>query len=576
MKEQNFISFFYKKLSSNTLSKTDISKAEKLFPNSHIINYYIGYFYDEKGNKEEAIKYFQKSLEICPNFTNPLFHMGKYYEPQLFLEEYEDKLVSLLNKKTFNPFSGKMEFRLSDQLYVCDFLSNSSNRYTDEFEKIFLRFEAKPPEDDNPKIIRCFKHLCIALSTDYFEYGNLPEKSMRFLITGLKYFHPEVTDIPLLKRINIIKNYVLLEPTLPRTAEEIFNEIVIFGEPSAFYPNIQIPSFIKEITTTPRDRRINIGYLSPDFNKSAVGLFSIPLLKYYNKQKFNVFTYYSCETEDIFTPYFKNYDTNWFDISRMSDDEAYELIHSHRLDILVDLSVFCVNSRIDLIVKKPAKIIINYIGYPNVAHLSAYDYRLVDSITDPPNEVKKSEYEEKLIRMPNCFLCYKLFENVTLPEINSKLSSDDPITILITSRFGKFSMLITRAWEKILSTIPSVRLIIKSEINQDTSKVIDDNEILSKRVVYIPFVNTLEEFFEYHNLCDFSLDVFPYSATTITCSSLLMGRPIFTLYSEKNPHRSNVTASILKNCGEEYDEYISSSLEDYSRKLSNSAKTRAT
>jgi tetratricopeptide (TPR) repeat protein len=567
MKEQEFISFFYKKLSSGALSNTDIRKADKLFPNSPILAYYTGYYYDEKDNREEATKYFKKCLSICPNFTHPLFHMGNYYNtPRDFLDEYEEQLSGLLNKKTLNPFTGKQEYRISDQLHICEILANSSNRYTDDFERVFLRFEAKPEGDDDSKVIRGYKNLCIALSTSYLEYANQPEKAIRYLLSGFKYHHPEVTDIPLLKRVNIIKNFVLLEPTLPRTAEEIFNETVTFTvkkEP----PNIKIPSFVKEITT-PRDGKINVGYISPDFNKSACGLFSTVLLKYYNKQKFNVFTYYACKTEDIFTPYFKNYDTNWFDISRMTDEEAYELIHSHHLDILVDLSVFCVDSRIDLIVKKPAKIIINYIGYPNTANLTTYDYRLVDSITDPPAEEKKSnEYTEKLIRLPRCFLCYHLFENVVLPEIRSRLSPDDPITILITSRFGKFGLLIVRAWEKIFSTIPNMRLIIKSEINQDTSKVIDDNEILSKHVIYLPFVHTLEEFFEYHNLADFCLDPFPYSSTTVTCSSLLMGKPIFTTYQKTNPHRSNVTSSILKTCGEEYEQYISSSLEDYSDRI---------
>jgi protein O-GlcNAc transferase len=236
------------------------------------------------------------------------------------------------------------------------------------------------------------------------------------------------------------------------------------------------------------------------------------------------------------------------------------------LDILVDLSVFCVDSRIDLIVKKPAKIIINYIGYPNTANLTAYNYRLVDSITDPPAEEKKSnEYTEKLIRLPRCFLCYHPFENVTLPEIRSKLSHDDPITIGMTSRFGKFHPVIVHAWEKIFSAIPNMRFVIKSEINQDTSKLIDDNEILSKRVIYLPFVHTLEEFFEYHNLMDFCIDPYPYSGTTTTCSALLMGRPVFTVYKKTNPHRSNVSASILKLIGE--DKFITESVEDYTNKI---------
>ena len=38
--------------------------------------------------------------------------------------------------------------------------------------------------------------------------------------------------------------------------------------------------------------KIKIGYLSPDINKNAVTLFLEPLLKYYNKEKFEIFVFY--------------------------------------------------------------------------------------------------------------------------------------------------------------------------------------------------------------------------------------------------------------------------------------------
>ena len=582
--ENAYIRDFYQKLTSvGGLSKTDIKNAEKKFPNSPILLYYIGTHYEQKHDIPSAKKYFKKCISIFPRFTYPLFQLGNNYtSPTTFLEEYESLLVELLNGTTLNPVTGNMEYRLIDQLHICELLSFSNKRYTDEFEKVLLRFETSASPVLDKKIIQGFKNLCVVLSINYLEYKNQPEKAMRFLIKSFAYTAIGVSDVPALKRFKIMKNYVIGNYKLPNTVEELFgnnnNEQVELGSYTAPHPI----SFVSLLS----NKRINIGYVSIDFNKSAVGLFSIPLLKYYDENKFNVFCYSANKNSDCFTELFRSYKTNWFDISSMTDDVAYSLIKSHNIDVLVDLSVFCVDSRIELVNKKPAKIIINYIGYPSVSNLISYGYRIVDYVTDPidsPLEKKDNpdDHTESLIRMPRCFLCYHLFENVMLPDIESKLENDDPVVIGITSRFSKFHPVIIRTWEKIFKVLPEARFLVKSEIKKESCELIDENSVLKKHVVYIPFVDdrnsptkALEKYLSYMNLMDITLDTFVYSGTTTTCSSLIMGKPVFTFFSKNNEHRSNVSASILKACGGEYDEFIADSLENYIEKVVNFCKNK--
>lgn len=64
---------------------------------------------------------------------------------------------------------------------------------------------------------------------------------------------------------------------------------------------------------------------------------------------------------------------------------------------------------------------------------------------------------------------------------------------------------------------------------------------------------------------DIALDTFPYSGTTTSCESLMMGVPVLTIFDNvRHYHSQNVTTSLMKNCG--LDEYVTTSQEEYINK----------
>ena len=79
------------------------------------------------------------------------------------------------------------------------------------------------------------------------------------------------------------------------------------------------------------------------------------------------------------------------------------------------------------------------------------------------------------------------------------------------------------------------------------------------------YADTYNEHLLDYNKIDIALDSFPYSGTTTSCESLMMGVPILTLYDNKRYyHTQNVTTSLMRNCG--LDEYVAFTENDYINK----------
>ena len=86
----------------------------------------------------------------------------------------------------------------------------------------------------------------------------------------------------------------------------------------------------------------------------------------------------------------------WNDIVGWRDEKVINKIKEDKINILVDLSGHTSGNRLTVFAKKPAPIQVTWLGYPNTTGLKSIDYRLSDSIADPPG-VDDDFYTEKLI-----------------------------------------------------------------------------------------------------------------------------------------------------------------------------------
>ncbi|MFZ3046578.1 MAG: FkbM family methyltransferase [Desulfatirhabdiaceae bacterium] len=320
--------------------------------------------------------------------------------------------------------------------------------------------------------------------------------------------------------------------------------------------------YVNDLTV---NRRIRVGYVSPDFRGHSVAFFIHPLIQGHNREQIEVYCYADVAKPDEVTQVMMANTDHWRNIHRMSDDQVFQSIQKDQIDILVDLTGHSGNNRMKLFARKPAPVQVAYLGYPNTTGLRTMDYRITDATADPPG-ITDRYYTEDLIRLAGGFLCYH-------PSQGSPDISDTPclkngyITFGSFNNRAKINSKVIALWSDLLKQVDNSRLILKSSISsdQDTKKqllsLFVQNGIDASRIEILPYLPFSEHLKQYHRV-DIALDTFPYNGTTTTCEALWMGVPVIVLAG--NTHASRVGVSILGQLA--FHEGIATSEDDYIQK----------
>ena len=311
------------------------------------------------------------------------------------------------------------------------------------------------------------------------------------------------------------------------------------------------------------DRRLRIGYVSPDFRQHSVSYFFEPLLDGHNREFVEVYGYGSVANPDKTTARLREKFDRYRDVTKLTDKEVAELVEHDKIDILVDLAGHTGNSRIFVLAYKPAPVQVTWLGYPDTTGMSQVDYRITDSIADPPGS--EEFYTEKLYNLPDGFLCYGPGE--TMPSVTPLAAiQKGHITFGAFNESFKINSVVIDLWSRILKATPDSRLLLKfkagrdDDFRQECLRQFEEAGISEERISILGWVS-LADHLKLYNQVDISLDTYPYNGTTTTCQSLLMGTPVISLVGEA--HMSRVGLSILTRLGLEFfaastpDEYVS-------------------
>jgi predicted O-linked N-acetylglucosamine transferase (SPINDLY family) len=276
-------------------------------------------------------------------------------------------------------------------------------------------------------------------------------------------------------------------------------------------------------------KRLRVGYVSPDFWQQAECYFVLPLLAGHDHDRFEIVCYSSGRQEDGVTERMKRCADRWVDVREEGDGPLADRIRADRIDILVDLTMHMSRNRLPLFARKPAPVQVTWLAYPGTTGLSAMDYRLTDALMDPPGTGREAWYSEASVALADCWCAYDPVtptpEVWPLPALASGI-----VTFGSLNNFCKVNEGVLALWAAAMGVVPGSRLLMlapEGSARETVRKTLEARGIGRDRV---HFENNMprETYLRLYHEIDLGLDPFPYNGITTTCDSLWMGVPVLS------------------------------------------------
>jgi predicted O-linked N-acetylglucosamine transferase (SPINDLY family) len=294
------------------------------------------------------------------------------------------------------------------------------------------------------------------------------------------------------------------------------------------------------------ERRLRIGYVSPDFCDHVVGRNVWPLLRHHDHSQFAVTLYANLTPGDAMTGQFQKCADHWCGIAGWPDDRVADRVRQDGIDVLVDLALHTAGNRLLVFARKPAPVQVTFAGYPGTTGLGAIDYRLTDPYLDPPGP-DGGRYAEQSYRLQHSFWCYD--PQGDEPAVAPPALDKGFITFGCLNNFCKVNDVVLDLWAEVLGAVAGARLLLLAKQGGHRQRTLDflgRRGIAAGRVEFISPQPRPEYLALYHRL-DIGLDTFPYNGHTTSLDSFWMGVPVVTLVGQTVVGRAGL--SQLTNLG---------------------------
>lgn len=296
------------------------------------------------------------------------------------------------------------------------------------------------------------------------------------------------------------------------------------------------------------DRRLRVGYVSPDFREHPVARLIRPVLASHDRAQFEIFCYSGVRHPDATTVRLRVNDVTWRSVAGVPDDQLDEIIRRDQIDILIDLTGHMAGNRLTLLARKPAPVQITHFNYPDTTGLPAMDYRLTDPLSDPPRQTERYS-SERLLRLPNCAWCYDPGDDT--PDVSTVPAQDHGyLTFACLNKPIKTTPQAVALWARVMRHVPRSRLLLHSggaaRDNQYRRHQFEHHGINSDRLAFISS-GPRRDYLAAYNHVDIAFDPFPYNGGVTSCDALWMGVPVITLVGDTYCSRQGLM--LLTNLG---------------------------
>lgn len=308
------------------------------------------------------------------------------------------------------------------------------------------------------------------------------------------------------------------------------------------------------------ERRIRIGYLSPDFRYHAVGNIISELLELRDASRFEVFGYGWGPADETRERIARACD-RFLDVTEMSDRTVAERLRTDNIDIVVDLAGHTAYARPLIFAARPAPVQVSWLGYPGTTGAPYMDYLLADAYIVPDKAEK--HFSESVVRLPDTYLPYDRKRLVGAPR--SRLEYGLPADSIVLGCFGqirKINPLTFDIWMEVLRDTPGAALWLASDhppIIANLRLEAQSRGVSGDRIVFAQPLRDSAEHLARYRAMDLALDTFPYGSHSTAADALWAGCPLIAVAGDT--FVSRVSGSVMRAAG--FPDLVAGSLEDY-------------
>ncbi|HXU41203.1 MAG TPA: tetratricopeptide repeat protein [Burkholderiales bacterium] len=310
------------------------------------------------------------------------------------------------------------------------------------------------------------------------------------------------------------------------------------------------------------ERRLKVGYVSPDFRANVVGHYMQPILENHDRAKFETHCYFLGSARDEVSARIASLVDGWHDAQALTEDALAALVRGHGIDVLVDLCGHGPGNRILAFARKPAPVQASYLDYSATTGLASIGYRLTTEYCDPSGTAEKY-YSEKLHRLPGAYWTYN--PAASLPVSALPARETGCVTFGSFNLYYRITSEVLDLWSRVLLAVPGSRLVIVSVAAGSTRAAVLDRlklaGISSDRVSLhgvVPYAG-------YHALIgsvDIALAPWPYNGATTAMDCLWNGLPVISM-AGRETFSTRLGCSVLAAAG--LPELIATDAQDYVR-----------
>ena len=309
------------------------------------------------------------------------------------------------------------------------------------------------------------------------------------------------------------------------------------------------------------ERRLRIGYVSPDFRDHVQRLYMLPVLRQHDRSRFEIVAYSSADVPDDWTRKISAHADVWREVANLNDGELAALIRNDQVDVLVDLSMHMTDNRLRTFAERPAPVQLSWLAYPGTTGVDGIDYRLTDPFLDPPGDPSgvAPPYSERSLWLPDTFWCYDPDSEAPVRELPALASGH--VTFGCLNNFLKVNPGVLDLWARVLTAVPSARLLMlaPSEWARNLAgEALENAGVARERVEFVGMQSRSDYLATYHRI-DVCLDCVPYNGHTTSLDAFWMGVPVVTLVGPTIVGRAGLSQA--KNLG--LDELVATDAEQF-------------